>query len=212
MGLGNRARTAVCALAVAVALLGPGEGDGVACTMRTRPKNAAEIVYEASSIVRARAIDYVAPPDAANHGWGSVRFEVLEVIKGTFPEATIALPGQLERYDGANDRPVPYDRVRLGGLHGDCGAHDYQRGTEFVLLLKPWSGGWTANWAALAATNEQSSAEWVAWIKEALSDPAKLEAAAQAGAQARKEELERWESRGQADESRPPNKARPSKK
>ena len=106
-----------------------------ACSLIIGPQTAIEISYEAAAILRVRAMDYAILPEG-EFRYGAVQFEVLEVIKGTYPQPFLRLPGQLEHYDGPNEGPVPYDFVRPGGRHGDCYAHDYKIGGEFLLLLR----------------------------------------------------------------------------
>jgi hypothetical protein len=162
----------------------------LACSLVMGPLSAIEITYEAEVIVRARAVEYSVPPDR-DTGLGAVRFEIAEVLKGSLEPRALDLPGQLERYDGPNEDPPPHDFVRLGGRHGNCYARDYRKGQEYLLFMQRRSGYWTANWSPLAATNEEASAAWVAWTKEAISKPKELERRARAVAKEREEQLRR---------------------
>jgi len=162
----------------------------LACSLIMGPRTAIEIAYEAEVIVRARAVEYSVPPER-DTGLGAVRFEIAEVLKGSFEPRALDLPGQMERYDGPNEDPPPHNFVRLGGRHGDCYARDYRKGQEYLLFMQRRSGYWTANWSPLAATNEEASAAWVAWTKEAISKPRELERRARAVAKEREEQLRR---------------------
>lgn len=137
-----------------------------------------EMVARSDVILRARALRTVKDegyerrsavwgyPPPEGMPWptvGTVEFQVLEVIKGSYSHSKLELEGQTDRYQGNNRGVVPYREVRPGG-HGMCHARDYEDGVEFLLVMRDG----TPYWAALAPTNEAVSGEhdpWVMWVR-----------------------------------------------
>ena len=82
-----------------------------------------DMVNHADAIVRAAAVEYVKPPRRFFPVWTdgepdtTVRFEVLEIIRGPMPSLLI-LPGYLSDWDDFNDHVPPYRFVRPNGRHG----------------------------------------------------------------------------------------------
>ncbi len=133
-----------------------------------------ELVRDADLIVRARAAGYAAEPKKQDGSGrflpGTIRFEVLEVVKGAKPATgDLVLAGYLSESDDFNDRPVPYAFVRPEGRHGDCFASKYRSGAEHLLFIKSDAGRSRAAWAPLAPTNEQLKGEkdpWLLWVRD----------------------------------------------
>jgi len=126
-----------------------------------------ELVDGAQAIVRARVVE--PSPSATSSSYGPVTLEVLEHLKGTSTSATLSILGYTSNYEGANRRKPPYRSVRPGGQHGNCFAHDYKSGAEFLFFLREG----TPYWAALAPVNEEVSGAddpWVVWVKRALRE------------------------------------------
>jgi hypothetical protein len=132
------------------------------------------MVKEADAIVRAKAVEYAIEPRDPNvrttgEPDSTIRFKVLEVIRGPIP-AQLILPGYLDQRDDFNDQPPPYDSVRPNGRSGSCFANSYRLGGQFLLLLKKTSlGRFTVDWYALGPVNEQlHSADdpWLLWVRE----------------------------------------------
>lgn len=101
----------------------------------------------------------------------TVKFEVLEVLKGQTPGDALELEGELTAQDDPNDRPVPYNFVRPGGRSGNCYAFYYRQGAEYLLLCRIRNGSLTPHWASLGATNEQlfgPDDKWLGWIRQEL--------------------------------------------
>jgi hypothetical protein len=154
---------------------------GYPCSV-TRIPSAAELVTEAEAIVLMRAEGLATQKGRPGSFAGSdtqVRFQVVEILKGTIAAGIIEFNGTLTEQDDRNDRPVPYDFIRPGGRHGNCVALEYRRGADYLLLLKRSSNQaalpdtLTPYWAALAPTNEQvfgSADPWVAWVRKTLAD------------------------------------------
>ena len=127
---------------------------------------ATEIVRNADVILRATALGYAAPP--GSNGQGSIRFSVVEVIRGE-PLTELILDGELVAWDDFNRRSSPYEVVRPNGLRGTCYAWQYRAGAQYLLILKKTAaGGLTANWYALSPVNEQlhsSEDPWLLWVR-----------------------------------------------
>jgi hypothetical protein len=144
-----------------------------ACSVVKMTSNT-ELIQQADSVLRAKAVAYAKPPSDPNL-WttgvpdSNVRFEKLEVIRGTDP-SELVLPGYLVQRDDFNDQPAPYTFVRPGGRAGSCFANSYREGAEYLLFLKRTkTGAFTVNWAALAPVNEQlhsSEDAWLVWVRE----------------------------------------------
>ena len=103
-----------------------------------------------------------------------IRFQVLEVLKGNQGGRFLEFDGMFTDRDDPNDGPVPYTFVRNQGRGGNCFAHTYRQGLEYLLILGLRSGALTPYWQALAATNEQLSGDkdqWLAWVRAELRRP-----------------------------------------
>jgi len=113
--------------------------------------------------------------DATGRQFGTtVKFEVLEVLKGQKPEGAIEFEGELTERDDFNDRPAPYDFIRPGGRSGNCFAFHYKKGADYLLLCRIRDGRLTPHWAALGATNEQligPDDKWLGWVRQQLASP-----------------------------------------
>src|ERR1700693_1556224 len=104
-----------------------------------------EMVNGADSIVRARAVEYAAPPSNPNIRTtgvpdSKIRFKVIESIRGPVISDLI-LPGYLVDRDDFNDHQPPYTFVRPGGRAGSCFANSYRSGGQFLLFLKKTKAG-----------------------------------------------------------------------
>lgn len=163
-------KTSACSILIGLSVAACGAW---ACSVAKLTSNV-ELVSQADSIVRARAVEYAKPPsDPGNWTTGvpdsEVRFERLELISGA-DASGLTLPGYLVQRDDFNDQQAPYRFVRPGGRAGSCFANSYRNGAEYLLFLKKTnSGAFTVNWAALAPVNEQlhsSSDEWLIWVRE----------------------------------------------
>ena len=133
-----------------------------------------QLVRQADVILYAIADRYVVEPPTDIRTTGRapsiVEFQVVEVIKGHFPAASINLNGYLTDRDDYNDGQVPLTFVRSDGRSGSCFANSYRQGGYFLLILKDRGGKLDANWAALAPINEQitgSEDPWLAWVRNA---------------------------------------------
>jgi hypothetical protein len=105
-------------LIVALAVVFLSVMDAYPCSL-THDVSSTEMVKNADAIVRATAVEYVKPPRRFFPVWTSgepdttVRFKVLEVVRGTMPSELI-LPGYLGDSDDFNDHVPPYRFVRPG--------------------------------------------------------------------------------------------------
>ena len=163
--------TTVAALISAAIVSGTSLSEARACKLASWPATGVELVSRAEWILRVRVQGYASPLKEGQRP-GTIRFEVLEMLKGAPPTASVEVCcGQLEEYLGANDGPVPYTMVRPGGRSGDCFAGDYKVGLEYLLFLKRAGEQWTTAWAPLAAVNEEASPAWVEWVRAAIRDP-----------------------------------------
>jgi len=100
-----------------------------------------------------------------------IRFQVLEVLKGSPVGGFIEFDGLFTDQDDPNGGPVPYTFVRKQGRGGNCFAYSYKQGQEYLLILGSKNGGLTPYWQTLAATNEQLSDandQWLAWVRAQL--------------------------------------------
>jgi hypothetical protein len=127
------------------------------------------LVAEADVIVRVRAVEEQ-PVDGSFPPFDkTVNFIILEQLKGKDRLFDLrGVTGTLLDRSDFNDRPVPYDFVRRGGRAGSCYARSYQKGGEYLLLLKSVEETLTPYWAPLSATNEQVTGAddtWVAWVR-----------------------------------------------
>lgn len=151
----------------------------LACSVIGALKTPQELVATADLIVRVRMDGVLQPPATAlgPHGFGTVRFRVLQTLKGTPPADQLLFEGERDAQGDRNDRPVPYDFVRPGGRHGNCYALNYVQGAEYLLLAKHIDVEGQPHelsiyWAPLAPTNEQVSGEddpWVRWVVDELA-------------------------------------------
>lgn len=148
------------ALLVGGVLLTPVTADACSAPSPPSPRS---FVISADAIVRVTAVRLA-------RGKG-VEFRVEEVLKGEdFPQRLI-FNGSISERDDYNDRPVPYDFVRLDGRGGMCFAYEYRQGAQYLLLLKKQKGTLTPYWIPFAPANEQlRSADdpWVVWVKGQL--------------------------------------------
>jgi hypothetical protein len=141
-----------------------------------------KLTREADVIVRVKAREQFdeltesqlrAAPPLSRIFRTSIRFEVLESLKGQSPGRTLSFEGQWSQRDDRNDRPVPYNFVRPEGRGGDCFARRYKQGAEYLLLLRDRGGRLTPYWAPLGPTNEQlfgDDDKWLAWIRQQLRE------------------------------------------
>ena len=135
----------------------------------------AELVQEADLIVRATAVGYIDRQDVDDRGRRLIRFDVLEVVKGPTVQQ-LRIRGALSPDDDYNDRPAPYAFVRPYGRRGDCFASHYRQGGQFLLMLKPESGGYTPYWSPLAPVNEQLHSDrdpWIVWVRREVAGRAR---------------------------------------
>jgi hypothetical protein len=141
---------------------------------RVNSVSSVEMVKQADAIVRATAVEYAsAPQNPSMLTMGqldsTIRFKVLEVIRGQVPSHLI-LPGYIVDHDDYNDQPPPYNSVRSSGRSGSCFANSYRSGGQFLLILrKTQPAGYTVNWYALGPTNEQLHSindPWLVWVRE----------------------------------------------
>jgi hypothetical protein len=143
---------------------------------------AERLVGEAEVIARVRAEGLSSTPGRPGvmaESPTQVRFVILELLKGRLPSSTIEFNGSLTDRDDRNDRAVPYDVVRPGGLHGNCFALAYRAGAEYLLLLRrsehpsyAQPNELTPYWAPLSPTNEQlingANDAWFVWVRQEL--------------------------------------------
>lgn len=116
----------------------------LACSVAGPTPTAKEGVSAAELILHVQALEYVKQPEFTAEGDmlfttglapSTVRFRVVEVVKGKYPSQEIVLNGYLTDHDDFNDQEVPYDFVRSGGRSGSCFANTYKKGGDFLLLL-----------------------------------------------------------------------------
>jgi hypothetical protein len=122
-------------LLVTVAIVG-GVQSALACF--AAPTDPHTLVRNADVIVRVRASAVSDAPSTSSTRMGAeslVHLGVLEHLKGE-ALCAITVAGTLSDRPDVNERPVPYGMVRRGGLGGGCYAHNYQHGSEYLLLLK----------------------------------------------------------------------------
>ena len=138
-----------------------------------------EIVQFSDLILHVVALDYVKLPryDPRKDSFftnasadSTVRFRVVEVVKGKYEPKEIVLSGFLGNSDYWNDsKTVPYNFVRPSGRSGSCFANTYRQGGEFLFMLKKTkTGEYTQFWYVLAPTEEQihpRNDSWLQWVK-----------------------------------------------
>jgi hypothetical protein len=125
-------------------------------------------------IVRARAVG--AGPRVDSHPMitsdgSSVRFAVVQVLRGDTALREIVFGGRLVEHDDFSTMPVPRRTTRPGGQHGNCFATDYTTGAEYLLLLRRQAGVLTPYWEGLAPLNEQLRGPddpWLGWVRSRL--------------------------------------------
>ncbi len=155
--------------------------DAVACTGVSGTP--ATWLRDAKTIVRVRALEEVGTRRqgtvaqrrekslATGRDYDTwVRFIVLETLKGKAIPAFFEFEGELYDRDDLNNEPVPYTWVRPGGRGGDCYAHNYKQGRQYLLILGG-EKGLSPYWRPMAATNEQLvevNDPWLAWVRKAL--------------------------------------------
>jgi hypothetical protein len=150
--------------------------DARRCSLRPPPPETGfdpvGVAAYAQVIVRARADS--SAPHAGPRGPGPqslVYLTVIEVIDsgGLALPAPLTLVGQLTDKSDFNSEAVPYRWTRHDGLTGACFAYTYQRGGEYLLLLRGTTPeSLTPYWAPLAPTNEQvrgATDPWVEWVR-----------------------------------------------
>lgn len=130
------------------------------------------LLTASDAIVRARAVDYL-PGERVGKGAGYdwIEFEVLEVLKGPDALEQLLIRGALVEESDLNPGEVPYRVVRPAGQRGSCYARLYQRGGEFVLVLRERDGRLTPYWSPLSPTNEQirgADDPWLVWVRANL--------------------------------------------
>ena len=59
-------------------------------------------------------------------------FRVEAVVKGTYSDGGLVLPGYLSDEDDWNDQGVPYGFVRKNGRGGSCFANTYRERAQFL--------------------------------------------------------------------------------
>ena len=137
-----------------------------------------KLVRSADVILLARVDSAVSFTDRPKLGpRDSVHFTVLEVIDsgGRTAPATLAVLGSVSGAAAYNTSSVPYRWSRPEALRGPCYAYTYQRGGEYLLLLKRARprGELTPYWAGLQPTNEQvhgAADPWVSWVRARRSE------------------------------------------
>ncbi len=133
---------------------------------------AARLIFDAVVVVRARAVESDSRGSSGTPvSPGRVRFERLEVIKGTdsLPRFFTVDDAALTDHDDFNPQPVPYRFVRPSGLRGTCYAKAYRQGAEYLLLMtRQPDGTLTPYWAPLKPTNEELRGltdPWLQWVR-----------------------------------------------
>jgi hypothetical protein len=164
------ARTSTLVFGVMLCLADP----ALPCS-RESPVSVIDMVRKADAIARAVAADYAnapAQPKMAIAGTpdSRIRFNILEVVRGSGIGPDVILPGYLVNHDDFNDHRPPYKFVRPNGRAGSCFANQYRAGAQFLLFLKKLpTGEYTVNWYALGPVNEQLRSEkdaWLLWVRE----------------------------------------------
>jgi hypothetical protein len=126
-----------------------------------------EVVRKAEVIARVTAVDYAIPPDA-NRMSGTIRFKVVEVIRGK-PFSELSLLGEIIDRDDFNTGPSPYQGPRPSGLAGSCFPFMYRPGAQYLMMLKKDAHGTlTPDWYPLAPVNEQLHGDddpWLLWVR-----------------------------------------------
>jgi hypothetical protein len=163
----------VVGFALSVALCFPKVA--LACS-RVSPISIPEMIRRADAIVRVVAVEYKTPPDNPSSMTtgvpeSTIRFSVLEIVRGSGIAKELILPGYLSNRDDFNDPASPYSFVRPDGRSGSCYANTYRTGGQFLLMLKNGTkdGDFTVNWYALGPVNEQlrsDSDPWLLWVRE----------------------------------------------
>jgi hypothetical protein len=145
---------------------------------RSTPVSNVEMIGKADVIVRALAEEYAVPPKKSGYVGNfmpesTIRFKILEVIRGKISGDSLIIHGTLVDRDDFNDLAPPYTFVRPGGRGGNCHALAYRSGAQFLLVLKKNPDGeLTPYWYALGPANEQlHSVEdpWLQWMRKEAS-------------------------------------------
>ncbi len=130
------------------------------------------LVRQAEVVVLARALEQRRPPDLTGFPPVQVKFQVLELLRGSNFPPEFWIRGALTDKDDFNTGAVPYLQVRSDGLRGSCYAYFYREGGDFLLLLhRDEEGVLSPYWGIFAPTNEQvrgPSDPWVAWTRSQL--------------------------------------------
>jgi hypothetical protein len=145
--------------------------EALACSRIPVPPE--RLVAQADLIVRATAVQYAVQPSgpASDTPNSIIIFHVEEVLKGRTKPAEVQIPGYLARNDDFNDGTVPYQLVRRGGRNS-CFANTYRYGSEYLLILSNYRGGYTATWSPAAPTNEQlrgADDPWLKWVRDQIA-------------------------------------------
>ncbi|HYX25390.1 MAG TPA: hypothetical protein VFC23_14645 [Thermoanaerobaculia bacterium] len=93
-----------------------------------------EIVREAEAIVLARSIHWQPSAGVERSPWGSIRFEVEEVLKGDFRPSTVTLGGNLEFAGRGPEND--FSQARPGTYAGSCQAYDYRLDHHYLFYLR----------------------------------------------------------------------------
>lgn len=149
------------------------------CSMGGPPPPMEKQVHEADQIVLARAVRATPPAKRATTReerrdparlFGTVTFEVVELLAGKPIGKELVFAGQVDRYDGPYKRSPLEEGIRRGGRHGSCYAYDYRLDGLFLFILK----GGTPYWAPLQPMNEEVTSRddpWVSWVRSQLGSP-----------------------------------------
>ncbi len=130
--------------------------------------------YELVRLADAVVLGRVAMFRSVATRWGErsvVRFQVIDVIKGPFPENRVDLQGD-DRFEGGGD-PLDFTWARPGAMTGGCQARDYRLDGLFVLLLqklpKESSQALGVTWSILpysfARSNEDVASPRAPWAE-----------------------------------------------
>jgi hypothetical protein len=142
-----------------------------ACSVKTlrRSVDYMYTVYEIGAFVDSASAIVRAVADRAYDG-PLVSFTVREWIRGEPTKSALRAYGYFVDADDFNPQPVPYRMVRRAGTHGNCYAHEYRRGAEYVLILRNvGASGLTPYWMPLGPSNEQIRGDddpWLLWVRE----------------------------------------------
>ncbi len=123
-----------------------------------------ELVQTSDAIVLAQATE------ETRRGSGSftgVRFTIVEMLRGSYPEKVLALAGGLP-FAGASPED-DFSRARPGAFAGSCTAFDYRIGHLYVLFLERHDAKWDLHRVAFSRVNEEvasADSPWVSAVRE----------------------------------------------